>query len=85
MFRLVFARQVMGRPFVAPPGMPADRVAALRKAFMDTMQDKDFLADAEKAKLEITPVSGDAVQKLINETAQTPKEVAAKIAEYIRK
>ena len=47
-FKLIFARQVMGRPFLAPPGIPRDRVAALRKAFMDTMKDKDFLADAEK-------------------------------------
>ena len=57
--RLIFARQVMGRPFVAPPNIPRDRAEALRKAFMDTMKDKDFLADAEKAQLEITPVPGD--------------------------
>ena len=57
-FRLVFARQVLGRPFLAPPGVPADRVAALRKAFMDTMKDKAFLAEAKKAQLEITPVAG---------------------------
>ena len=53
MLRLIFARQVMGRPFVAPPGIPADRLAALRKAFMQTLADKDFLADADKARLEI--------------------------------
>src|SRR5262249_50028357 len=53
--RLIFARGVMGRPFAAPPDIPADRAAALRRAFMDTMKDKEFLAEAEKAKLEITP------------------------------
>ena len=58
MLTLVFARQALGRPFLAPPGVPADRVAALRKAFMDTMKDKEFLAEAEKAQLEITPISG---------------------------
>ena len=63
--RLIFARQVMGRPYFAPPGIPADRAEALRKAFMETMQDKDFLADAEKAQLEITPVGGEEVQKLV--------------------
>ena len=47
---LIFARQVMGRPFVAPPDVPRERAEALRKAFMDTMNDKDFLADAEKAQ-----------------------------------
>ena len=40
--KMVFARQVMGRPYLAPPDLPADRVALLRKAFMDTMRDKDF-------------------------------------------
>ncbi len=53
--RLIFARQVMGRPFLAPPGIPADRAAERRKAFMDTMKDKDFIADTDKAQMEITP------------------------------
>ena len=78
--RLIFARQVMGRPYFAPPGVPADRAEALRKAFMETMQDKDFLADAEKAQLEITPVSGDEVQKLVAEVYATPPEIAKKAA-----
>src|SRR5215475_12794910 len=46
-FRLVFARQPMGRPFLAPPGVPAERTASLRKAFMDTMKDPAFLAEAD--------------------------------------
>src|SRR6266436_1140689 len=50
---------VMGRPYLAPPGVRPATVAALRRAFMATMADKDFLADAERSKLEITPVSGD--------------------------
>jgi tripartite-type tricarboxylate transporter receptor subunit TctC len=78
--RLIFARQVMGRPYLAPPGIPADRAEVLRKAFMDTMQDKDFLADAEKAQLEITPVSGEELQKLVAEVYATPPEVAKKAA-----
>jgi len=78
--RLIFARQVMGRPYFAPPGIPADRAEALRKAFMETMQDKDFLADAEKAQLEITPVSGEEVQKLVSEVYATPPEIAKKAA-----
>ena len=56
-FRLMFARQVMAWPFVAPPDVPAERVAALRRAFDDTMKDKDFLAEADKLSLEITPVN----------------------------
>jgi tripartite-type tricarboxylate transporter receptor subunit TctC len=81
--RLIFARQVMGRPYLAPPGIPADRAAALRQAFMDTMTDKDFLADAEKAQLEITPVDGATIQKLVAEVYQTPPEVAKKAAELL--
>src|SRR5262249_47002768 len=82
--KLIFARQVMGRPFLAPPGIPQDRTEALRKAFMDTMADKDFLADAEKAQLEITPVSGRNLQNLVNEVYQTPPEIAKKAAALLQ-
>ncbi len=83
-FKLVFARQVMGRPFVAPPGLPPQRVAVLRKAFMDTLQDKELLVEAEKAKLEITPVSGEAVQKLVEEAYSMPAEVVKRTIEALR-
>jgi hypothetical protein len=83
-FKLIFARQVMGRPFVAPPGLPKDRADALRKAFDDTMKDPDFLADAAKTQLEITPVTGVEVEKLVTELYQTPKAVADKAADFIR-
>ncbi len=83
-FKLIFARQVMGRPFVAPPGLPRDRADALRKAFDDTMKDAEFLADAVRTQLEITPVSGEEVEKLVTDLYQTPKPVADKAAEFIR-
>ena len=83
-FKLIFARQVMGRPYLAPPRVPPDRAEALRTAFMQTMQDPEFLADAEKAQLEITPVSGADIDKLVKELQQTPKPLAAKAAELIR-
>jgi hypothetical protein len=82
--KLVFARQVMGRPFLTPPRVPADRLEALRKAFMDTMNDKEFLADAERAQLEITPVPGAEVEKLVKEVYATPPEVASKAAALLR-
>jgi hypothetical protein len=81
--KLIFARQVMGRPFLAPPGVPQDRADALRKAFMDTMNDKDFRAEADKAKMEITPVSGEALDKLVKEIYATPKPLADKAAALI--
>jgi tripartite-type tricarboxylate transporter receptor subunit TctC len=82
--KLVFARQVMGRPFLGPPGIPDDRLTALRKAFMDTMKDPEFLAEAEKGKLEITPVSGEDIQKLVTDVYATPKDVAAKAGAMLK-
>ncbi len=82
-FKLVFARQPMGRPFLAPPGIPAERTATLRKAFMDTMADPGFLAEAEKMKLEINPVSGEAVQAILQDVYQTPKSIAAAVADIL--
>jgi len=82
--KLVFARQVMGRPFIAPPGLPQDRVDALRKAFMATMQDKDYLADAEKTQMEINPVSGEKVQALVKEEYSAPPAIAQKAASFLR-
>ena len=84
MLRLIFARQVMGRPFIAPPGVPRERVEALRIAFMATMADKDFLADAAKARLEIAPVSGDKVQALVKETYATPAAIAQRAAAALK-
>jgi tripartite-type tricarboxylate transporter receptor subunit TctC len=77
---LIFARQVMGRPFLAPPAIPAERAAVLRKAFMDTMRDPEFLAAADKAKMEITPVAGEKVEKLVRDLYATPKEISNKAA-----
>jgi tripartite-type tricarboxylate transporter receptor subunit TctC len=82
-FKLVFARQPMGRPFLVPPGIPAERVAVLRKAFIDTMKSGEFLAEAGKMQLEINPVSGDAVQKIVQEVYRTPKAVAAAVAQMV--
>jgi tripartite-type tricarboxylate transporter receptor subunit TctC len=83
-FKFIFARQVMGRPYMLPPGVPQDRVDALRKAFMDTMEDKEFLAEAAKSKLEITPVSGDKIQKLVEEIYKTPPAVVAKAGKLVK-
>jgi tripartite-type tricarboxylate transporter receptor subunit TctC len=76
--KLVFARNVMGRPYLAPPTVPADRVATLRDAFTATLADKDFRAEADKTELEINPVSGAEVEKLVKEVYATPPDVVAK-------
>jgi hypothetical protein len=74
-FKLMFARQVMAWPFVMPAAVPGDRVEAMRKAFLDTMADKDFLADAQRAIMEIRPVAGVDIQKLVADVYATPTAV----------
>ena len=77
--KLIFGRQVMGRPFALPPGVPQDRVEALRKAFMETMADKDLLAEAATMKLEVKPVSGEKIEDLVDGIYKsTSPEVAHK-------
>ena len=83
-FQLMFARQVMAWPFAAPPGVPKDRADALRKAFMDTITDKDFLADAAKADMEVRPVSGARIQQLIEDISRTPEELAQKAGRLLQ-
>ena len=78
MFKFIFARQVMGRPYQGPPGIPADRLRILQKAFMDTMADTDLLAEAEKGQFEVRPVPGEAIEKLVAEVLSTPPELAAR-------
>ena len=75
---LLLAPSEMGRPFVTPPGIPADRLAALRSAFDQTMKNKAFLADAEKQKMEINPMTGAEVETLIKRIYATasPEVVA---------
>jgi tripartite-type tricarboxylate transporter receptor subunit TctC len=83
--RLIFGRQVMGRPYAAPPGVPKDRAAALRKAFTDTMADKEFLAEVDKAKFEITAVPGDKIESLVTDIYNTtPPAVAEKAAAMLK-
>lgn len=82
--KLIFARQSVARPYATAPGVPAERVAALRQAFDDTMKDKAFLDEAEKTKLEVEPVSGQEVQDLVAELYQSPPEVVKMAAEAVK-
>ncbi len=78
---LIYARQEFGRPFVAPPNVPADRVAALRAAFMATMADPDFVADAKKQDLEIAPIGGERIGELIANIYNAPADVVRRAKE----
>jgi tripartite-type tricarboxylate transporter receptor subunit TctC len=81
--KLVFSRQVTGRPFVAPPGIPADRKQALRVAFDQTMKDADFRRETQNNGIEINPVSGAEIDALIAELYRMPPGVVAKAREAV--
>jgi len=76
---LVFARQEFGRPYTAPPDVPAPVVAVLRKAFDETMKDKAFLADAQKRRLDLDPIGGEDIQKLVDDLYAAPPAVIARV------
>ena len=70
----------MALPFAAPPGIPSDRTKALQSAFMDMTRDKDFLAEADKIGIDISPIDGAGILKMLAATAATPKDVIARYA-----
>jgi tripartite-type tricarboxylate transporter receptor subunit TctC len=82
--RMHLAGQALGRPFLAPPGIPDDRKAALRAAFDATMKDPDFVADITKASLEVSPMGGAEIDRLLAEIYATPKDVIEKAKQAVR-
>jgi tripartite-type tricarboxylate transporter receptor subunit TctC len=73
--RFLSAQASIGRTLSAPPGVPADRIAALRRAFDATMADPKFLAAARKRKMELAPASGEEVEKMVLEHLSTPPAI----------
>jgi tripartite-type tricarboxylate transporter receptor subunit TctC len=72
----------MGRPFYMPAGTPKEYVAIMRKAFDETLKDPAFLADAEKARLEIDPVAGVEMEKMIKAAFDTPKALVERASQF---
>ena len=81
---LIIGQQVFGRPYLAPPGVPAEQLKILRAAFAATMQDKDFLADAERTRIDVVPTSGEKVQQLVERLYATPKATVERAKELVR-
>jgi tripartite-type tricarboxylate transporter receptor subunit TctC len=81
--RLVFGWADLERPLAAPPGTPADRVAALRQGFDAAMQDPALLAEAAQASLGIAPMAGAAISRFAEEVYATPPAVAARAAQML--
>ena len=75
----------MSLPFAAPPGVPADRAAALRKAFIDMCQDDAFATEAKKLGFDVSPINGDAVLAMIARSAATPRDVIDRFNELDKK
>lgn len=69
---------VIGRPFVTAPGVPAERVALLRRAFDEMLKDPAYLADARKARIEVEPVGGAKIQEIVSELVATPSAIIEK-------
>jgi tripartite-type tricarboxylate transporter receptor subunit TctC len=80
---LILIRQEAGRPFAAPPGVPADRLTALRRAFDATLADGEFRADAQKAQLEIEPLTAVEIETLLAKAYGAPKTIVQKAAALV--
>jgi tripartite-type tricarboxylate transporter receptor subunit TctC len=76
---MLFATQEFGRPYIAPPGVPAPIATALRDSFMATMKDPAFLEEAEQRRLDIDPTSGEEIQTLVSALYATPPETVARV------
>ena len=72
---LVFAPMALARPFLGPPGIPADRLAYLQRAFAATMEDPEFKAEAERLKLEVSPMYAEEIIALLRRLYQTPANI----------
>ncbi len=83
-FGLTYAAKTMGRPFAMGPGVPAKRIKAIRTAFNAMAKDAKFLADAKKQRRDIDLVTGDEIQKIVNNMAATPK-ADLKLLEEVQK
>ena len=83
-FELLFSRQETGRPFAAPPETPADRLAALRQAFTDTANDKEFITELEQRGGSVELLKYDEMEALIAKLYKTPPDVVAMARDLLR-
>ena len=79
LLELMVGPAAMARPFAAPPGLPANKAALLRRAFDATMKDPEFLAEAAKIQADVSPTTGEDVQKLVGRIYATPRPVIERV------
>jgi tripartite-type tricarboxylate transporter receptor subunit TctC len=80
---LILVVQEVGRPVIAPPDVPADRLAVLQRAFAETMADPRFAADAERLKLETDPLDHAAIESLLRVAYAAPKDVVERASKLL--
>jgi tripartite-type tricarboxylate transporter receptor subunit TctC len=78
------AQQIFGRPYIAPPGVPAAEIKTLRDSFMKTVADPKFIEDAKKARIDVSAMAGDKVQAIVNKIYSNPKDVIARAKDLIK-
>lgn len=83
LMRILSAPVELGRPYLAPPDLTVDRVKALRSAFVNTLKDPAFLAEARKLKFDLRPLNGDDTAKIVKETIDIPPAIATKAKEIL--
>jgi tripartite-type tricarboxylate transporter receptor subunit TctC len=84
MWNVMLAIATMGRPMAAPPGIPSERVALLRTAFDRTLKDPDFMSEMSRTNRELTPVSGQVMQTLLQQVSTVPPATLDKLSEYLK-
>jgi len=80
----LYVGQGIGRPFVAPPDLPPERLKLLRDAFDATMKDAEFIADARRNKLDLDPEDGEHLAALIKKIYATPKPIVEKVGSLVK-
>jgi tripartite-type tricarboxylate transporter receptor subunit TctC len=78
------APEVIGRPYVMPPGTPEETANIMREAFAKVISDRELVAEATKAKMDLNFVHGDEAQKVIKELLEQPKDVVDEFSRYIK-
>ncbi len=84
LLRAVAAPAAFSKPYAMPPGVPAERVKVMQTALAATLKDVEFLAEAEKAKLEVNPVSGEDLKKIVDELLLMPPDVVKRLADVLQ-
>jgi len=83
LLELMVAPGAMARPFVAPPGVPANRATLIRRAFDATIQDPEFRAEAARIQADLAPTAGEDVQKLVERIYATPRPVIERVKKLL--